>query len=171
MNMSIYAAVFFVEHPLFSRTSLIWRGWANFAQVITNFITKSKSNIYIYTYPLNPTDWEGTTAQESRLQMDVGRCDAWGYSFHSSCWQLLTSFRGPTRKINAQCLLNLFRSFPSFEHVINFGHDYDGIWGTIVETLNLGIDERPGISLSHLTPNETPWYDRSWPDPMDMPII
>lgn len=51
--------------------------------------------------------------------------EAWGYPFHSACWKILTAFR-PIAQEDLQSLLNLGRSMPKQNGMLNWGHDYGG---------------------------------------------
>ncbi|KAF4449591.1 hypothetical protein F53441_7158 [Fusarium austroafricanum] len=51
--------------------------------------------------------------------------DAWGYPFHSACWQILTTFR-PIEQEDLQSILNLCRSVPKQRGMLNWGHGYGG---------------------------------------------
>ena len=55
-----------------------------------------------------------------------GVITAWGFPFHASCWTIFHQIR-PGREVDAQALLDIFRSFPAQCNKLNFGHDYGGI--------------------------------------------
>lgn len=141
------------------------RGFEWFIHIVSETGFRSR-----LTFNPNPRFWVDTMAQEFTLDTSVGSCDSWGYPFHTGCWEVFTYIRGP-REVNAQSLFDLLRSFSSTQALLDFGHDYDGLWMTKVGVLNIGIDELPHRSLNAVSPEGTPWKDMEWFEIMSMPIL
>lgn len=118
----------------------------------------------------SPGSWRGTAADELTLYHVFGPCDSWGYHFHSDCWKGLLHIRGQ-RAINPQHLFDLLRSFGTSIGLLEFGHDYGGLWKYSVAGLNLGINEYPAKHLTWLDPHGISWRDRQWFKLSDLPIM
>ncbi|EEH22645.2 hypothetical protein PABG_04856 [Paracoccidioides brasiliensis Pb03] len=55
------------------------------------------------------------------------RGSCYGYLFHDACWTLLTKALAPA-EVNVWAMYNFCNSFPSRSGLVNWGHDYGGIF-------------------------------------------
>ncbi|KFA49688.1 hypothetical protein S40293_01456 [Stachybotrys chartarum IBT 40293] len=83
---------------------------------------------------------------------------AWGFPVHSACWNiLLRSFRiGP---LHIRALFSLCRSFPAPQGLIDFGHDYGGLFHR--EATSAPAEEPelvlpPGSTMQNFNPFDIP---------------
>ncbi|SPO06519.1 uncharacterized protein DNG_09209 [Cephalotrichum gorgonifer] len=60
------------------------------------------------------------------LAVPTPRLSNQGFALHASCWRILVAV-SPGGQVDIQRLLDVFRSFPINEGIINFGHDYGGV--------------------------------------------
>lgn len=76
---------------------------------------------------------------------DLAQYASWGYLFHDACWRLLVEACYPAN-INIRVLNDFCRSFPIRVDVIDWGHDYGGIF----ETSSTGIPPGGAHWLGHM---------------------
>lgn len=91
----------------------------------------------------------------------------WGYLFHDVCWKLLTEACYPA-EIDVRVLNDFCRSFPRGFQMINWGHDYGGIYETPSEIPPGGIhylgqlkeeNKYPSTEIYHANPLCIPHLD------------
>lgn len=129
------------------------------------------SNNQSLLFNANPSSWDGMTPFENFMMPGPRPCEAWGYPFHTGCWKIFLKTRPSSQPINMQQLFDLLRSFPVYNKIMEFGHNYGNLWGYFVLGVNLGIDERPKRCVTRWDPKGIYWTQMEWHNPWTLPII
>lgn len=76
---------------------------------------------------LETGDIDGFPGSLDEKDSSAPQVSPWGFLFHESCWKLFTEVCNP-EKISLAVLMGVCMSFPASGWVIDWGHDYGGIY-------------------------------------------